>query len=81
MNTMYIATMSTDHFDWTAAGHTPDEARQALLGAFNASAANLGGQPFANADELAEWYGITVLPIAPGVVYRDHSLLAGEVSA
>lgn len=73
--TLYVATMASGSFDWIAAGHTEDAARAALLEAFNRSARMLDGSPFATVDALDEHYGINVKALAPGIVYRDDTIM------
>ena len=76
---MILATFATGSFDFAVLGHTKDECRSRLAGAWAIHAAQTG----ADRDYFREYAGdVNYAPITPGVVLRDGSpIIAPAVAA
>lgn len=84
---MYVAMMETDHYTWTAAGATADDARAALVAAWNRhieqvpAVDRLHGGPFMAGDEAVDAYGCRVMLLSVGEAYCDDSRLVEPTPA
>lgn len=73
MRTLYLATLSTRNFDFTALGLTEDEARDAIRIGWNRHNRQTGSE--LEWTHLAE--DVNVTPMEVGHPYRDGSFLRG----
>lgn len=69
---MYVAMMASESRDWISLGKTREEAKDALLKAWNDRQHKLEGRGwntyyFETSEELEEEYGINVMALAPGM--------------
>lgn len=69
---MFVATMDTEHFSWTAAGETEEEARYALSSGFLRSLQTLGME-WDRDESVEDWYGVHVVEIHRGQCFRGEA--------
>lgn len=69
---MFVATMDTEHYHWTALGATEEEARYALSSGFLRHLEALGAE-WDKDDSPEDWYGVNVLEVQPGQCFRDYT--------
>lgn len=65
MNGVWIATMESEHYTWTAIGLNEDEAREVIAKEWNEGSGN-GRRDKMTLDELERYYGINCMFIEFG---------------
>lgn len=78
---MYIAAMDTGKFEFTALGHTEEDARNAIREGWGAHVAQMCADGAADpegvtpASEIEDYYGVNVAKIRLGQCLRDREPL------